>query len=82
VQALLDDWEQAPLTPRERALANYAAKLTKTPAAMTRADLDGLRSHGLEDADLLALVEVVGYYAYVNRIVDALGVELEDHSPA
>lgn len=32
---------------------------------------------GLADADVLALAEVVAYYAYVNRIADGLGVELE-----
>jgi uncharacterized protein YciW len=36
-----------------------------------------LRSAGFGDADVLAIAEVVGYYAYVNRIADGLGVELE-----
>jgi len=70
------------LTPRERALVDYAAKLTRRPADMERADLERLRDQGLVDADLLALVEVIAYYAYANRLVGGLGVELEDHSPA
>ena len=45
---------------------------------MTRDDLEGLKGHGLTDTDCLQLVEVIGYYAYVNRIADALGVQLED----
>jgi len=32
---------------------------------------------GLSDTDVLHVAEVVGYYAYVNRIADGLGVELE-----
>jgi uncharacterized protein YciW len=56
----------------------YAAKLTRTPGAMERADVEMLRAAGIADADVLALAEVVGYYAYVNRIADGLGVELED----
>lgn len=44
---------------------------------MTRADADGLRAAGLSDRDILDLAQVVGYYAYVNRLADALGVELE-----
>ncbi len=55
----------------------WAEKLTRTPAAMTRADADGLRAAGLSDRDILDLAQVVGYYAYVNRLADALGVELE-----
>lgn len=56
----------------------YAAKLTRTPAAMTRDDVRALAAVGLADADVLALAEVTAYYAYANRIVDGLGVELED----
>ena len=86
LEAVLDDWETAPLDPRRRALVDYAAKLTRTPSEVERADLEALRAQGLGDADLLGLVEVIGYYAYVNRLVDGLGVELEpwgdDHSPA
>ena len=58
-------------------MLRYALKLTREPAAMTRADLEDLRDVGFEDPDILAIAEVVGYYAYANRIVDGLGVELE-----
>ena len=55
----------------------YAEKLTRTPARVTRGDVEALRAAGLSDTDVLQLAEVVGYYAYVNRIADGLGVELE-----
>ena len=41
-------------------------------------DLDSLRQAGFSDADILAIAEVVAYYAYANRIADGLGVQLED----
>lgn len=44
---------------------------------MRRADVDALRAAGLSDQDVLHAAEVVAYYAYVNRIADGLGVELE-----
>ena len=59
----------------------YAAKLTTTPQAMTRADIEALRAVGFTDADVLAIAEVTAYYAYVNRIADGLGVALEGESP-
>ncbi|MHC4846217.1 MAG: carboxymuconolactone decarboxylase family protein, partial [Planctomycetota bacterium] len=52
-------------------------KLTRTPGEMKKADVEALRAAGFTDADVLAIVEVVGYYAYVNRVADGLGVELE-----
>ena len=58
-------------------MLNWVAKLTQTPKAMTRADAEGLRQVGFSDTDILEMCEVASYYAYVNRIADGLGVELE-----
>jgi uncharacterized peroxidase-related enzyme len=58
-------------------MLRYACKLTDTPAAMQRGDVDALRAVGFADEDVLQLCEVVAYYAYANRIADGLGVALE-----
>ena len=58
-------------------MLRYAVKLTRTPAAMQRADVERLRAAGFSDLDVLHIAEVTAYYAYVNRIADGLGVELE-----
>ncbi len=58
-------------------MLRYALKLTRTPQSMERDDVDALRAAGFTDEDVLAIAEVVAYYAYVNRIADGLGVELE-----
>jgi len=71
------DFETAGLDPRRLAILTYAAKLTRAPATVERADVEALRAVGLSDTDVLHVAEVVGYYAYVNRIADGLGVELE-----
>lgn len=75
------DYQQAPLTSRERALADYAVKLTREPASTRPTDLENLRSHGLGDKELLELVHIIGYFNHVNRLADALGVDLEDFMP-
>lgn len=79
--ALADDWRKAELPPRERALAAFAEKLTLSPAAMRREDLEGLRSHGLDDRALHDATQVVAYFNYINRIADALHVDLESDMP-
>ena len=56
----------------------YAEKLTLTPWRMVAADVAALRAVGFSDADILDINQVTGYYAYVNRLADGLGVELED----
>jgi len=67
--------EAVSLTDRERALVAYADKLTERPASMVADDLVPLREHGLTDAGILDLNQVVSYFAYVNRVVLGLGVE-------
>lgn len=77
MDALREDYTRASLTKRERALLDYAAKLTRTPGAMRETDLEPLRSVGLTDRDILDANLTAAYYAYVNRIADGLGVRLE-----
>ncbi len=55
----------------------YAIKLTLTPGEMVADDVASLRHEGFSDRDVLDIVEVTAYYAYVNRIADGLGVPTE-----
>ena len=72
------DWRTAPLSTVDKALCEYASKLTHTPSQMSPADLDILRSHGLDDRAIHDATQVISYFNYINRIADALGVEPED----
>ncbi|MEO6597952.1 MAG: hypothetical protein ABIP94_24680 [Planctomycetota bacterium] len=65
------------LTPRERALVAYADKLTVGPSTVARADIENLRAVGLSDLAIHDACAIVAYFAFVNRIADGLGVELE-----
>ena len=56
------------------ALCAHAAELTTNPQAMARSDIDGLRTHGLGDLELLDLNNMVAYYNYINRVVMGLGL--------
>lgn len=78
---LLRDWKSAPLTSRELALCNYAAKLAGPPHRVGAADLKPLRDIGLDDAAITDLVQVVAYFSYINRIAEGLGVDLESEMP-
>lgn len=62
-------------------MLRYAVKVTRTPAAVTEADVESLRQVGFSDLDILHIVEVTAYYAYANRVADGLGIPLEDWIP-
>lgn len=68
------DW--AALTPRELAIARYAEKLTRAPAAVGAADVRALRGAGLSDREVHDAAVVVAYFAFANRVVHGLGVPL------
>lgn len=62
-------------------MLTYAVKLTVEPGEMTQADVQALTDAGFTDRDILDIAEVTSYYAYVNRIADGLGVDVEDWIP-
>jgi len=72
------DWRSAPLTVQDRALCEFAAKLSARQWEMTPEDVEALRSVGLDDAGVHDAAQVVGYFNYITRVADALGVEPED----
>jgi alkylhydroperoxidase family enzyme len=58
-------------------MLDYAVKLTREPWAMSAHDVEALRRAGFDDAAILDVNQVTSYYAFVNRLADGLGVELE-----
>ncbi len=77
VARLESDYRGVDLSPPDRAMLDYAAKLTRMPHRMNRADTDALRKTGFDDAAILDICLVSAYFSFVNRIADGLGVELE-----
>lgn len=59
---------------RELALMTYAEKLTLRPADMIEADVMALRAAGLDDGEILEANQIIGYFNYVNRLLNGLGV--------
>jgi alkylhydroperoxidase family enzyme len=55
----------------------YADRITRDAASLTQAVIQGLRAQGLSDEEILHAAPIASYFNYINRISDALGVELE-----
>ncbi len=77
LDALRKDPDTAPLEERQRALVDYALKLTRDPAGMTAADVARLRTAGLDDTAVHDAAAITAYFNFVNRTAQGLGVELE-----
>ncbi len=77
VEAIRSDYRRAPLSEKDRALCEYAEKLTRTPGEMNSEDVARLRAAGFSDAAIHDAAQVVSYFNYINRIADGLGVDSE-----
>lgn len=73
----MHDYRKADLSPRERALCDFAVRLTHLAAEVSQADVDALRAEGLSDTDISDAIQVVGYFNYVTRVADGVGIEDE-----
>lgn len=67
-----DDFTKADLNPRERRIADFAVKVTRSPNACSPADVQALREVGLADKDILSLVQIIAYYNMSNRLFESL----------
>lgn len=77
MDAFIKDFRSAPLTDTDRAMLEFAVKLTLHQADMSRADTDILREHGFDDAAISQIVQVTALFNYYTRLADGLGVDHE-----
>ncbi|MBT3214674.1 MAG: hypothetical protein HN351_08510 [Deltaproteobacteria bacterium] len=62
----------------DQALCAFAEKLTLTPDAMLKDDIKQLEDLGFTQTAVHDAVQVIGYFNYINRVAEALNVDLED----
>ena len=77
VGSLEQDYTKAPIATADRAMLDYAIKLTKDATQVSRADHDRLRANGFDDRAILQITLIASWFNYINRVADALGVGRE-----
>jgi uncharacterized peroxidase-related enzyme len=68
------DYTQADLNEQDRAMLDFAVRLTSAAHRTTPEDLDRLRAVGFDDVGILQITLIAAWFNYVNRVADALGV--------
>ncbi len=66
------------LPPAERAMLDYAVKLTVAPSTANEDDIKKLRAHGFDDRDILDIIYVICLYNFNDRMADATGISGHD----
>lgn len=77
VDQIVADFRRASIKAKDRTMLEYAVKLTLEPWNMVKADVEKLRQSGFADSEILDINQITGYFAFVNRLANGLGVELE-----
>ena len=70
------DWKKANLSERHQAFCHFAEKVSEDPKQMKFEDLSSLKQTGYSDRAIHDAVQIIGYFNYINRIADSLGVKL------
>jgi len=74
VDQLLTNYRRADLEPRDRAMLDFAVKVSGAAERVTGEDLDALRRGGWVDEDILHVIEISAMFSYTGRLANAIGL--------
>ena len=74
VDHLLANYRLASIEPRDRAMLDFAVKLTHTPAECGEPDVEALRQRGYGDEEILHIIELTAMFNYTARLATATGM--------
>lgn len=78
VEGIKREYTKLELSKAERAMLDYAVKVTVAPATASEEDIVDLRTHGFDDRDILDIIYVVCLYNFNDRMADATGIKGHD----
>ena len=73
VEQLRTNYPYAQVEPKERAMLDFAVKLTEGSHRCTEADVEALREAGWTDEDIMDIAEVAAMFNFTNRLASGLG---------
>ncbi|MFI0847984.1 peroxidase-related enzyme [Mesorhizobium sp. IMUNJ 23232] len=78
IARIFADGVDAELEPRLGAILRFAAKLSQCPSDASAADMEALRTAGLEDEEILDLILSTSLFGWANRLMHTLGEPVAD----
>jgi uncharacterized peroxidase-related enzyme len=77
VKHLKTDPANAPLEPQDKAMIDFALRLTLEPSVVKREDVDAHRQRDFSKEQLVDIVLIACTFNFMDRLADGLGVELD-----
>jgi uncharacterized peroxidase-related enzyme len=72
------NYRKADITPRQRAMLDFAMKVALDSRAIGDADFEPLRAHGFSDEDIWDIAAIAAFYALSNRMANFAGLRPND----
>jgi uncharacterized peroxidase-related enzyme len=72
------NYKKADLTPRERAMLDFALKVALDSAQVSSADFDALAAHGFNDEDAWDIGAIAAFFALSNRMANLVAMRPND----
>ncbi len=77
-EAMVMNWRAVALEPRQRAMLEFAEKITISSAKTEEADRQALRDAGFSDRDIFDIAAIAGFFNMTNRVASAVGMRPND----
>jgi uncharacterized peroxidase-related enzyme len=72
------NYRKADITPRQRAMLDFALKVCQRSHEVDEADFAALRAQGLSDEDAWDIAAITGFFGMSNRLANTIGMRPND----
>ncbi len=72
------NYRKADITPRQRAMLDFAMKVCTDSASIAEADFEALRTHGFSDEDAWDIAAITAFFGLSNRMANATSMQPND----
>ena len=72
------NYRKADITPRQRAMLDFAMKVCTDSAAIDEGDFAALRAHGFDDEDIWDIGAITAFFGLSNRMANLSGMRPND----
>lgn len=72
------NYRKADITPRQRAMLDFAMKVSRAAEEVAEADFTALAAHGFSDDDVWDIAAVAAFFALSNRLANVTGMRPND----
>lgn len=72
------NYRKADISPRQRAMLDFAVKTSQRAQEIEEADYEALRAHGFDDEDIWDIASISAFFAMSNRVANAFSMRPND----